>query len=401
MVQPFLQNIRVLDFSWAAAGPYASLLLGFMGAEILKVESRRRPDLSRRGFYHKSAGLDASSEFNDLNLNKRSISLNLTQPEAIDLVKRLIEHCDVVVENFRPGVMQRLGLDYETLRQLNPGLIMASASANGSVGPESAFAGYAGIFNALSGVGHLTGYADGPPTEMRISMDVRTGMSLCFAVLSALAAKRRSGQGQHIDLSAREAISCLTGHTLMHYTLNGESPQRQANQDDTLAPHGCYRCQGEDRWVTIAIGNEQEWQALCQVAEHPEWQHDPRFADAASRWQHREVLDALLNAWTQAYTPQDLTARLQQAGVAAYPTMDSAMLASSEHLRSRGVFRTVEHPHLGSQTVLGPPWRSNGVPPQPDRPAPLLGEHTAIVLRELLGMEEIELQRLADAGVLE
>lgn len=399
MVQPFLQQVRVLDFSWAAAGPYATELLGFMGAEILKVESRQRLDLARRGFYQ-TATPDASADFNDLNLNKQSLCLDLTKPEGIALAKRLIEHCDVVVENFRPGVMQRLGLDYATLSAINPGLIMASTSANGSTGPESAYAGYAGIFNALSGVGHLTGYADGPPTEMRISMDLRVGATLAFAVLAALFAKRRTGKGQYIDLSAREAIACLIGHTSLHHTMNGQSPHRQGNQDETLAPHGCYPCQGEDRWVTIAVGSEPEWQALCNATGHPEWLHDPRFADPYSRVRHAQTLDQHLAAWTQQYTPAQVTERLQQAGIAAFPSMDSAMLANSEHLQARGSFITVNHPNLGQQTVLGPPWRSCGVPCHPDRPAPLLGEHTEAVLCGLLGLDETEIKRLAADGVL-
>jgi benzylsuccinate CoA-transferase BbsF subunit len=399
-VQPFLQHIRVLDFTWAAAGPYAAELLGFMGAEILKVESHQRLDLARRGFYQ-SAPLDASTDFNDLNLNKRSVCLNLAKPEGVALAKRLVAHCDVLVENFRPGVMQRLGLDYTTLSRINPGLIMASASANGSTGPESAYGGYAGIFNALSGVGHLTGYADGPPTEMRISMDLRVGMTLAFAILAALFARRRTGTGQHIDLSAREAITCLIGHTLLSYTMNRQSPTRQGNQQATMAPHGCYRCQGDDRWVTIAVGSETEWRALCQATGHPEWQDDPRFADAHCRVCHQQALDTLLTAWTQQYTPMEVTACLQQAGVAAFPSMDSAMLVTTEHLQTRGTFITVTHPQLGSQTVLGPPWRSPGVPRQPDRSAPLLGEHTAVVLHELLGLDEAEIRRLTEAGVLD
>ena len=400
MVHPFLPNIRVLDFSWAAAGPYATLLLGFMGAEVLKVESRHRPDLSRRGFYQ-SAPLDASPEFNDLNLNKRSVSLNFQTQEARDLVKRLVPHCDVVLENFRPGVMQRLGLDYATLNAINPRLIMASSSANGSTGPESAYAGYAGIFNALGGVGHLTGYADGPPTEMRISMDLRSGMTLCFAVLTALYARRRTGVGQHIDLSSRESITCLTGHELLHYTMNGESPQRQGNDDALLAPHGCYRCQGDDRWVTIAVGSNTEWQALCRAVDHPEWIEDSRFVDAGNRTRHRQTLDALLNAWTAQYTQDDVTSTLQHAGVAAYPTMDSAILAASEHLRSRDVFITVDHATLGPQTVLSPPWHSAEVPHDSDRPGPLLGEHTEPVLRDLLGLSDTDLAQLRAVGALE
>ena len=399
MTQPFLQDVRVLDFSWAAAGPYATLLLGFMGADILKVESRQRPDLSRRGFYQ-SAPLDASSEFNDLNLNKRSVALNLTTPEAIDIVKGLVAHCDVVVENFRPGVMQRLGLGYATLQTINSGLIMVSSSSNGSVGPESAYAGYAGMFNALSGAGHLTGYADGPPTEMRISMDLRVGQTVCFAVLAALYEKRGSGLGQHIDLSAREAISCLTGHAAMHYVFNRESPQRQGNADERLAPHGCYRCQGHDRWVTIAVGSEAEWRALCDAMGDPEWGEEARFADAARRVEHREALDGLIETWTQHYTPEEVTTRLQSVGVAAYPTMDTEMIAASDHLRHRGAFVTVQHPNLGEQTVLGPPWRSPAIESESDRPGPLLGEHTAEVLRDLLGFTAEEIQRLMESGVL-
>lgn len=225
-------------------------------------------------------------------------------------------------------------------------------------------------------------------------------MSLCFAVLAALWERRRSGQGQYIDMSAREAISCLTGHALMHYTLNGESPMRQGNADadGILVPHGCYRCQGEDRWVTVAVGSDLEWEALCRETEHPEWLHDPRFADAFGRLQHAEILDEALSAWTTPQTPEAVTTRLQRVGVSAYPSMDSAMLANSAHLRQRGVFVTVDHPQLGEQTVLGPPWRSwDG---QPERPSPLLGEHTAEILRDLLGLSPAAIEGLEADGVL-
>ncbi len=231
-------------------------------------------------------------------------------------------------------------------------------------------------------------------------MDLRVGMSLCFAVLAALWERRRSGQGQHIDMSAREAITCLTGHMLMHYILNGESASREGNTDadGLLAPHGCYRCIGEDRWVTIAVGSEAEWQGLCRETNHPEWLHDPRFADTISRLQHAEILDEALNIWTASQTPDAVTTRLQRAGVSAYPSMDGAMLANSAHLRQRGTFVTVEHPRLGEQTVLGPPWRSSDR--QPERSSPLLGEHTAEILRDFLGLSTIEIERLEADGVL-
>lgn len=400
MVQPFLPHIRVLDFSWAAAGPYATELLGFMGADIIKIESRQRLDLARRGFYQK-AEPNTSTDFNDLNLNKRSLCINLSTPQGVDLIKQLVVHCDVVVENFRPGVMRRLGLDYETLSAINPRLIMASSSANGSTGPESAHAGYAGIFNAMSGVGHLTGYPDGPPTEMRISMDLRVGLSLAFAVLAALFARRRNGHGQHIDLSSREAISCLVGHTLLHYTMTGESLDRRGNLSDHMAPHGCYPCIGDDKWVTIAVEKVQEWQGLCEVVGHPEWIHDDRFKHLQQRLDNRLELDALLSDWTQQHTPEEVTELLQKYHVAAYPCMDSAMLAASEHLQARGIFNQVDHPVLGHQTVIAPPWRLQQESNQPDRPGPLLGEHTEVVLRELLGLEPDTIKQLKQAGVLQ
>ncbi len=194
--------------------------------------------------------------------------------------------------------------------------------------------------------------------------------------------------------------SGLTGHALMHYTLNGESAGRQGNADadGMLAPHGCYRCKGEDRWVTIAVGSDLEWQALCRETGHPEWLRDPRFADAAGRLQHAAILGEALNTWTASQTPEAVTARLQGAGVAAYPTMDSAMLANSEHLRQRGAFVTVQHARLGEQTVLGPPWRA--VDGQPERPSPLLGEHTIEILRELLDLSPAEIEALEANGVL-
>jgi benzylsuccinate CoA-transferase BbsF subunit len=397
-----LDGVRITDFTWAWAGPYGTLLLAFLGAEVIRIESRKRLDHTRvRSLMSGVTGLDPdrSTHFNDINLNKLSLSLDLTKPTAVEIVKRLVGISDVVTQNMRPGVLDRLGLSYEELRAVKSDIIMLSSSAVGSTGPERTYAGYATTFAAMAGVASITGHPNGRPIPLSGSSDTRVGTTAAFAVLAALLHRRRTGEGQNIDLSSTEAISALVGDVFMDYTMNQRVAQRLANRDQIMAPHNCYPCRGE-QWVTIAIGSEDEWRAFCGVVDGSLLVEDPRFADAYSRWQHQEELDQVVSEWTSNRTAYEAAETLQREGVAAVPVFDGYSLVRDAHLQARGMFQELEHPLIGKRLVVTPPWQLSKTPAQVRRSGPLLGEHVDYVLGELLGMSATEIQRLTDEGVI-
>ena len=396
-----LQGVRITEFTSAWAGPYATCLLGFLGAEVIKVESMRRIDHSRVLSFStgkKYSTPDESSVFNTLNLNKRSVTLNISKPGAVGVAKRLVALSDVTMENMRPGVMERLGLGYEALRAVRPDLIYLSSSACGQVGPEREYVGYAPTFAALGGISHATGYEDWPPSNFMGAIDLRSATTSALAILMALCYRQRTGEGQYIDLASQETIAALTGENLLEYTMNGRVPGRRGNRDDAMAPHNCYRCRGEDRWVSIAVATEEEWQALCGVMGNPELTRDPRFSDDRSRWEHQEELDRIIGEWTRGQDDYDVTQKLQTAGVAAAPSLSSEGLFRDAHLKERGVFTQVEHPVLGKDWVIRPPWRLSATPAGADRRSPLLGEHNDYVFKELLGLPAEEIEKLEQDG---
>jgi benzylsuccinate CoA-transferase BbsF subunit len=398
-----LDGIRIVDFTWAWAGPYATLLLSLLGAEVIKVESRKRLDHTRLRSLMTGptmGGPDKSTVFNDINLNKLSLTLDLTKPRAIEIIKELVKKADVVIQNMRPGVMDRLGLGYEALREVKPDIIMLSSSALGATGPERTYVGYAPTFAAMSGMAYITGYADKEPSTLSGAIDTRVGTTSAFAILSALIYRQRTGKGQNIDLSSSEAISCLMGEAFLDYAMNRRVKDRDGNNDDVMAPHGCYPCQGEGRWVTIAVSTEDEWQSFCKAIGSPDWCGDGRFADAASRRQNREELNRLISGWTVQHTDYEVTEILQGAGVAAIPTLSDDMVSRDPHIKERDLFVEIEHPELGRRLVVGPPWRLSGTPVKVRRPAPLLGEHNQYVLGELMGMPQSEIDQLIEEQVV-
>jgi benzylsuccinate CoA-transferase BbsF subunit len=395
-----LTGIRVADFTWAWAGPQGSLLLSMLGAEIIKIESQARLDHARVHSLTAGSldgGIDESPIFNDLNLGKRSLTLNLRKPEARELVKRLVEKSDVALQNMRPGVLDRMGLGYEDLRETKPDLIMLSSSAVGATGPERTYAGYAPTFACLSGIADISGHPDEPPNPLSGSVDLRVGTAAAFAVLAALIHRRRTGEGQHIDLSSTEVMSSMMGEAFVGYGLTGRVPGRIGNRDTVMAPHGCYRCRGEGEWVSIAVASDREWRSLRSVVADPDLDHVD-FASEASRWAHQERLDAIVERWTSGRAPADAVEALQAAGVAAAVVHSGASLSRDPHVLARGVFETVDHPILGETRVLRPPWRLDGagVP----GPAPLLGQHNQYVLKEILGLEAAEIEALVAASVV-
>ncbi len=395
-----LSGIRVTDFTWAWAGPQGTLLLGMLGAEVIKIESHARLDHAR--VHSLTAGavrgdLDESPLFNDLNLGKLSINLDLRKEEAREIARRLVAKSDVVTQNMRPGVLDRLGLGYEDLRIVKPDIIMLSSSAVGATGPEGSYAGYAPTFACMSGAVEITGYPDQPPSPLSGAVDLRVGTTAAFAVLAALHYRQRSGEGQHIDLSSTEVMSSMIGEAFLGYSSCGRLPERSGNRDDAMAPHNCYRCKGEEQWLSIAVGTEAEWNALRSVIADPEL-GDAAFAGPAERWQNQERLDAIVERWTREREPRGAMEILQRAGVAAMVVHTGISIGKDSHVQERGVFETVVHPRIGEKAVVRPPWRLEGV--RVRRAAPLIGEHTEYVLQEILGLSRDEIDRLAEAGAL-
>jgi benzylsuccinate CoA-transferase BbsF subunit len=396
-----LAGIRVTDFTWAWAGPQGTLLLAMLGAEVVKIESRARLDHARMrsimaGAVH--GGVDESPFFNDLNLDKLSLTLNLRKEEARDVVRRLVAESDVVIQNMRPGVLDRMGLGYEDLRKVKPDIIMLSSSAVGATGPEKSCVGYAPTFASMSGIVDVSGYADEAPLLLSGSVDLRVGTTCAFAILAALYHRQRTGEGQNIDLSSTEVMSSMMGEAFLEYSMTGRVPHRSGNRDESMAPHGCYPTKGEPGWISIAVGEEAEWTALKSVIGDPELEEDA-FGGPLERWRNQDRLDEIVGRWTRERRAEQAVARLQRAGVAAALVHGGATFSRDPHVRERGILTTVEHSKLGERSVVGPPWKLEGAGVR--RGAPLLGEHNQYVLREVLGLSEDEITRLEQAGVLQ
>ena len=398
-----LEGVRVADFCWLWAGAYATGLLALLGAEVIKIESMARVDPSRKmtlTIGKAFEGVDHSPVFNSINLNKLSVRLNLKQPEAVELAKKIVQISDVASENMRPGAMEGIGLGYEVLKEVKPDIIMLSSSSFGAEGPLRRYGGYAPSFSCYSGLAHLTGYSDGPPNPLTGSTDLMSAATSAFAIMAALNHRQHTGHGQHIDMASVESLAVFTGDALMEYIMNGRVQSRNGNHDRIMAPHNCYRCRGDDKWVSIAVSTDDEWRALCDAAGHPEWATDERFSDAYSRWKNEKELDDLIGEWTANHTHYEVTEILQKAGVAAMPSFSNEEIFSDPHFKARSLAVEVEHPAMGKQVVIGPPWRFSETPARVVKSAPTIGENNDYVFGEILGMSSKDIARLVEEEVI-
>jgi crotonobetainyl-CoA:carnitine CoA-transferase CaiB-like acyl-CoA transferase len=391
-----LAGLRIADFTVHAAGPFCTHLLSQLGAECIKVESALRADIFRKP--HPVYGRLGPATFDQVASNKRSVRLNLKCADGVELARRLVSLSDVAAESFRPGVMMRLGLGFDDLTAMRPGLIMVSISSSGQTGPEAHFAGYAPLFGAWSSLGYLTGYADGPPVELRHVMDHSVGMHAAMATLAALHYSRATGCAQHVDVAGREVAASLAGDALL-YAAAGETPTRQGNDHGRMAPHGVYPLRRADRWLTIAVGSDAEWSAFVRVAGDRALD-DPRFATETSRHAHRRELDELVAGWT-AQRDDGVAEQLQRAGVAAHVSWTVADIVADEHLRSRGSIVGVRNPDGSGRAAVGVPARFSktsdvGI----ERGTPALGEDEDYVFGELLGLGEAERRQLEERQVI-
>lgn len=401
-----LAGVRVLDLGWVWAAPHGTMMLAFLGAEIIKVESSARLDITRRTNPfppEMPRGINRSGYFGCLNQAKKSIGINLSQPQGKELVKQLAAHCDVMISNFGTGVLERLGFGTAEMHRVNPDLIIAMISAFGQTGPLRSYMGYGPLISPLAGLAAVTGYDDGVPQDIGMPYgDPNGGVYTAFAIAAALWARQQHGRGgQVIDLSMWEAMLCTSFEGWMHHAM-GNAPYRpMGNHDPVWAPHSIYRCQGEDAWVTIAATSETQWQALCQAIGQPELATDARFYDAAARKANEAILDQLLGDWCATRDRWSITRTLATAGVPAFPSMSMLDLINDPHLLARNCFTHWQHPEVGQRTLMGPPWRLTNRPNGLGSHAPLLGEHTDAVLTALLGLDAEHIARLRTEGIIE
>jgi len=405
MGKTVLDGITVLDFGNTWAGPLFARSLGDMGARIIKVESLRHPDVGR-SLPPRVPGqpftLNNSGYFGYMSRSKLSVSLNVAVPKGLELARKLIGIADFLVENFAYGVMERLGLGYESARQINPRIIYVSMTALGSKGPIRHYAMYGRPQIYLSGLAHTTGHPDQPPHPLNISFGdpVATHHGL-VAALAALRYRTKTGKGQFIELSQAEGLLCFQPETIMDYMLNKRVRGREANRDKFMAPHNVYRCQGgPGKWVAIAVETDEEWRAFCNVMGNPGWAQDEKFADSLSRWKNQEEMDGCIEAWTSNHTNLDVTEMLQKAGVAASPCLSNRGLVEDPHLNARGFFQEWDHPEIGLQKYDGMMWKLSKTPGGVQCRQPLFGEHNNYVYGELLGLSQEEINRLAEEKVL-
>ncbi len=399
-----LDGVKVVIFGGFAAGPQVGTHLANCGATVVHVESRLWPDGFRYSyppFKDHVAGVNRSGTFNHHDNSQLGVTLNLKSPDGKRLAQRLAAWADVLIENFTPGTVGKLGLAYEELCALNPRLVMLSTCNMGQTGPRATHPGFGSQLSALSGFTHLTGDPTGPPEPVYGPYIDFVAVSFGgAAIMAALLEREQSGLGQHIDLAQYETGLQYVAPVLLDYTVNGRIAERVANREPAAAPHNAYPCR-DQMWLAVSCWSDAEWGALCAVAGHPEWHGDERFAGFAARKAHEEELDRLVAAWTSGGDAFALMAALQAAGVHAGVVNTGRDLIMDPQLNHREGWQVQVHPEIGAMSHRVPAYRLVETPPRVTGPAPCLGQHNREVYLGLLGMDETEYQRLEVEGAFE
>jgi len=394
-----LDGIKVLSFGTGAVVPDCGKILGELGADVIKIESKENLDFMR------TIGLDINNiaGFNESNRNKRSFGVNLKKEKGREIVKRLIKMSDILAENFRGGVMKDFGLDYESVRRLNPEIIYLSSQGFGGGGPYSDFQAYGPLLSSASGMLSLWRHPDDPyPVGSNAPLpDHVASKHLVVAALAALDYRRRTGKGQFIDMAQTEVAANLIGEYYLKYTINNRVPKPLGNRSIYAAPYGCYPCKGEDSWCAITVFNDEEWHGLCEAIGNHTWTHDPKFADTQRRLENVEELDRLVGEWTATRDANEVMETLQRAGVAAGIVQRATDTLEDPQLKYLDAIVELDHPVAGKRLYPAIPFKMSDTPPLRSTRAPLLGEHTDEICRKLLGMSEDEIERLKGEGVLE
>jgi len=399
-----LAGLRVLDFTWAWAGPTCTLQLAHLGAEVIRVESSTRLDTVRGlpPFWGDQGGPNRSGYFNQYSQGKRSLTLNLKQPEARDLAYALAATADVVVDNFSAGAIERMGFGYQKLHAIRPDIVQISLSGHGQTGPISHFIAYGPTQVPMTGLLSLTGYLGDRPREVGISYgDPNGGINAALAVLAALHHRRRTGEGQYIDLSQWEVAIPLVIEGLMTYQMTGKQPPRMGNRDEFEAPQGVFRCLGEDDWLAVSCWSYAEWRALAEVIGRTDLRDEPGLNGRTGRKAREAELEQAIADWTAQHTREEASSILRAAGIPAYPVYTTLDLTADPELHLRGFWVELPHAECGRVVHAGIPWSFDGTPLRVRSAAPLLGEHTEDILRDELGLSEERVHRLRESGALD
>jgi crotonobetainyl-CoA:carnitine CoA-transferase CaiB-like acyl-CoA transferase len=388
-----LSGVRVLEFGQAVSSPLATMLLGDLGADVIKIEPPHGD--AARG-YGPPFVAGESPYFLSVNRNKRSTVLNVKHPEGAAIVRRLCEESDIIVTNFRPGVMDRLGIGYESLREVNPGIIFAQVTGYGPTGPFAGQPAYDQVAQGMSGLMSVTGTAESGPVRVGVAIgDVLAALHATYAVLGAYVGCLQTGQGQRVDTSLLGAILGILTYQTGRYLADGSDPGLEGNDHPVAAPYGAFSA--SDGQINITIANEGMWRRLANVVGHPEWVDDSRFSSNADRVGNRAAINALLNEALSSGTVDEWVTRLNEAGVACGPIWTIGQALESEQVANMGIVQRVTHDLAGDIPLIGPAVAMSETPPVIRRPPPLLAQHTAEVLSEM-GFDEAEIERLASDG---
>jgi len=386
-----LAGVRVLEMTKVWAGPYTGKLLAFLGAEVIKVESNSNPDEMR---VYGGVDPDHAPYFLSLNPEVLSVQINLKSEKGLEQLRRLVGESDIVLNNLRPGAMERMGLGYEGMRAIKRDIIAVSMKMWGNDGPLGYQTGYAPCFAALGGLNYLVGYEGERPIGINMRYgDSTVGANAAFAAIVALLHRERTGEGQFVDVSAVECMASMVGDSLFEYSLTGRMPGPEGNAHADMAPHGCYPCAAEE-WISIAVASEEEWRKLCSVLEKPQLASDPLYATLALRQANRRRLDEILSALTGSKDAKAIAASLREAGVSACKSQNSQDLVNDEFLWGRDFYRFVSDHKEGSRPIVGAPWRMSKAQATITRGAPNLGEHNAYVYGEILGVPPDTLKQM-------
>ena len=426
-----LEGVRVVAIPVVFAGPFAAMLLADLGAEVILVESVHHFPTITRGYLPRppqflvpttgetfggTGGIqtyvdhwagdrpwDRFVMFHALGRNKLSCCIDLTRPQGLEVFKRLIKVSDVFLESNAPAAMEKLGLTYNMLREVKPEIICLSMPGLGSSGPHKYCSLFGAQLQALAGHTWLTRYPDLDYTttqSLLFHCDAASGASAAFAIICALRYRNRTGKGQFIDLAQIETLIPHLGEAIMDYTMNGRIQEPLGNRHHSMAPHGVYRCRGEDRWVVISVSSDKEWQGLCRALGNPPWGKEERFSTALSRLQNQDELDKYIEEWTCCHDHYEVMYILQKEGVAAGPVMDQRDAYHDAQLQCRGFFEVVSHREAGTHLYPGMLWKMGKTPLSIRKPPPCLGEHNNYVFKNVIGMSDDEIAELGKEQII-